>query len=67
MSYGPDLGESYRRTAALADQVLKGALPADLPVEEPTQFPLCINLKTANALGLTIPPMFLARADRVIE
>ena len=67
MSYGPDLGESYRGTAALADKVLKGAHPADLPVEEPTQFSLCINLKTAKALGLTIPPMFLARADQVIE
>jgi ABC-type uncharacterized transport system substrate-binding protein len=58
MSYGPDLGESYRGTAALADKVLKGAHPANLPVEEPTQFSLCINLKTAKALGLTIPPMF---------
>ena len=67
MSYGPDLGESYRGTAALADKVLKGVHPADLPVEEPTQFSLCINLKTAKALGLTIPPMFLARADQVIE
>jgi putative tryptophan/tyrosine transport system substrate-binding protein len=67
MSYGPDLGESYRGTAALADKVLKGAHPATLPVEEPTQFSLCINLKTAKALGLTIPPMFLARADQVIE
>ena len=67
LSYGPDLGENYRRTAALADRVLKGARPADLPVEEPTQFSLYINLRTAKALGLEIPSMLLARADQVIE
>jgi ABC-type uncharacterized transport system substrate-binding protein len=67
MAYGPDLGEGYRRAAALADRILKGARPADLPVEEPTQFSLGINLRTAKELGITIPPMFLAPADQVIE
>jgi len=67
MSYGPDLGEGYRRAAALADRILKGARPTDLPVEEPTQFSLGINLKTAKELGLSLPPMFLARADQIIE
>jgi putative ABC transport system substrate-binding protein len=56
-----------KEIAALADQVLKGTLPADLPVEEPTQFSLGINLATTKALGLTIPPMLLAHADRVVE
>lgn len=67
MSYGPDLSESYRRAAALADRILKGTNPADLPVEEPTQFSLGVNLATAKALGVMIPPMLLARADLVVE
>ena len=67
MSYGPDLRESYRRAAALADRILKGARPTDLPVEEPARFELIVNLKTAKALGLTISQSILARADEVIE
>jgi putative tryptophan/tyrosine transport system substrate-binding protein len=67
MSYGPNLGENYRRTAALTDRILKGARPADLPVEEPTQFSLYINLKTAKALGLDVPLHLQQIADEVIE
>jgi putative ABC transport system substrate-binding protein len=62
MSYGHGLGESYRRAAALADRILKGARPAELPVEEPTTFTLSINLETAAVLGLTIPPSIMVRA-----
>ena len=67
LSYGPNISEGYRRAATLVDKIIKGEKPGVLPIERPTRIELVVNLRTAKALGLTVPPALLARADEVIE
>ncbi len=67
ISYGPDKTHSWRRAATFVDKIVKGAKPADLPVEQPTRFEMAVNMKTAKTLGITFPPTILVRAERIIE
>jgi len=67
MSYGPNIPDNFRRAAGFVDKILKGARPGDLPTQQPTKFEMVVNMKTAKAMGFTIPQSFLLRADRMIE